>query len=257
MSGAPQPHCRENCLNIPFVDGKMHETCDQCYCFVCDAPTSECEQWDAHCMAVHSSPMWQKARADHKAKQAAATAIQPAAANASGPGTSTLPLSVAAPRGAVQATKAWSCDAMLKALQQVYPTEAREPDGLLSSITLRPYQRQSLAFMLAIEHGENKDGAGEVWVESYGQAQLRYWATKRLERDGPYLRAIYGPNSRRLKQLEDKVPPDADERRQVRSGWLCDESACRSMPLPSQNLAAEQLRWMCSFSQWAWARPPS
>ena len=39
--------------------------------------------------------------------------------------------------------KRWSCDAFLKAIEQVYPVEAQEPAGLTSSIKLRPYQKQA------------------------------------------------------------------------------------------------------------------
>ena len=40
---------------------------------------------------------------------------------------------------------------MMKLLEQVYPVEAPEPQGLLPTVKLRPYQKQSLAFMLDIE----------------------------------------------------------------------------------------------------------
>ena len=121
-----------------------------------------------------------------------------------------------------------------QALQQVYPTEAREPDGLLSSITLRPYQRQSLAFMLAIERGENKDGAGEVWVEPFTDSERRFRTKREVEAyreeiDPGGNGRLAGKNNRwtrKISKLLGKVPPDAHERRQVRSGWLCDESTC-------------------------------
>ena len=38
-----------------------------------------------------------------------------------------------------------------KAVQQIFPIETPDPPGLLDTITLRPYQRQSLAFMLNVE----------------------------------------------------------------------------------------------------------
>ena len=157
-----------------------------------------------------------------------------------------------------------------QALQQVYPTEAREPDGLLSSITLRPYQRQSLAFMLAIERGENKDGAGEVWVEPFGEAYRRRSTTRAAEKH----RAKHGANAtapgrnnavtRKMVKLLDNIPPVPKEQRQVRSGWLCDESVLRHDPLYSLAFPRPDLEiaWMCVpsayvCSQWAWARLPS
>ena len=39
-------------------------------------------------------------------------------------------------------------------MQQVYPWEEAEPQGLLPGTQLRPYQKQSLAFMLALEAPE-------------------------------------------------------------------------------------------------------
>ena len=46
---------------------------------------------------------------------------------------------------------ALSADEVLEACTQVYPVEVAEPAGLLPSVQLRPYQKQSLAFMIDIE----------------------------------------------------------------------------------------------------------
>jgi hypothetical protein len=48
-----------------------------------------------------------------------------------------------------------SSEALLKALEQVYPVEAPKPVGMLPSVVLRPYQKQSLAFMLDLERSTN------------------------------------------------------------------------------------------------------
>ena len=48
--------------------------------------------------------------------------------------------------------KEWPCEIFLRELQQVYPIETPEPPGLASTIRLKPYQKQSLAFCLNIEH---------------------------------------------------------------------------------------------------------
>ena len=121
---------------------------------------------------------------------------------------------------------------MLRQLQQVYPIETPEPAGLLSSITLRPYQRQSLAFMLAIERGDNKAGAGEVWCEQFNASEHR-----RHSKD-TYERHLKGYTRRKkLEKLRAKIPPPADERRQVRSGWLCDEMVSGAAACPPSRRA--------------------
>ena len=45
----------------------------------------------------------------------------------------------------------WKCDQILEGVQQVFPIETPEPEGFGDGLTLRPYQRQSLAFMLQNE----------------------------------------------------------------------------------------------------------
>ena len=42
-------------------------------------------------------------------------------------------------------------------MQQVYPVEEAEPQGLVAGTQLRPYQKQSLAFMLAAEAPEDEE----------------------------------------------------------------------------------------------------
>ena len=44
-----------------------------------------------------------------------------------------------------------STDEVLEACTQVYPVEVSEPAGLEKNVRLRPYQKQSLAFMLDVE----------------------------------------------------------------------------------------------------------
>jgi hypothetical protein len=43
------------------------------------------------------------------------------------------------------------CSQILKDIEQVYPIESPDPPGFRKGLSLRPYQRQSLAFMLDIE----------------------------------------------------------------------------------------------------------
>ena len=138
------PHSRENCSVKKFVPGNEHHTCPNCYCYVCDIPASKCTEWQSHCKATHTSPHWQGLRAAKKAGSA-----QPAAAAAAG--SSSAP----APRDYVQR---WSCDKLLEEIQQVYPVET-EPEGLLEGTTLRPYQRQDVAFMVNVEKNGHTSAA--------------------------------------------------------------------------------------------------
>lgn len=61
------------------------------------------------------------------------------------------------------ATDGERCDAredLLKAVEQVYPREEPEPEGLLPSIKLRPYQKQSLAFCIDVERSKDVELLG-------------------------------------------------------------------------------------------------
>ena len=56
-------HAREHCVTQPFSkDPKRF--CQQCFCFVCEVPASECLEWldGNHCKAQTSVPKWQSAR---------------------------------------------------------------------------------------------------------------------------------------------------------------------------------------------------
>jgi hypothetical protein len=75
------PHARENCVAFKFVQGQESKCCDNCYCYVCDAPAKDCPEWEAeHCKASHTSAAWQQRRAQWKARLAAAAAAKAAAA---------------------------------------------------------------------------------------------------------------------------------------------------------------------------------
>jgi hypothetical protein len=49
-------HMRQHCTEHPFsVDPKLF--CQDCYCYVCDVPASECETWERdHCRATNTGP---------------------------------------------------------------------------------------------------------------------------------------------------------------------------------------------------------
>ena len=103
---------------------------------------------------------------------------------------------------------------MRQALEQVYPEEAPQPAGIASTITLRPYQKQSLAFMLAIENSTDASLVGERPAERNDVHLMRAAVvgtrmTRREQRAGLY----------KVEQNNGPAPPT----RPVRGGWLCDE----------------------------------
>merc|ERR1712138_268845 len=66
--------------------------------------------------------------------------------------------------------------ALLRAVTQVWPVEAPAPPGLVPGTSLRPYQRQSLAFMLDLENARSDDrrlGYKTLWKEPNGVTLFR------------------------------------------------------------------------------------
>lgn len=144
------PHARENCFAHPFREDRS-KICANCFCYVCDQPAASCCTWSEHCHATHTELRWQRAREEHK-KHTAATSR--------GKATSSLPNSAAHRAAALDAPI--SCGAILKAVEQVYPKEAAAPAKLTAA--LRPYQAQSLAFMIDVEESEDPILAGTAGV---------------------------------------------------------------------------------------------
>ena len=163
------PHARENCVAIKFVQGQEAKHCANCYCYVCDGPAKECPQWAEHCKASHTSVQWQQKRAQWKARQSAppAAAPQPAAAlDSDYDSDDSDNWGMARWSGGEDR---WSCEQLLKAIEQVYPVEHAEPKGFAPGMTLRPYQRQSLAFMLNIENSMAMEG-----MQTFAKGSSRY-----------------------------------------------------------------------------------
>ena len=157
------PHARHNCVAVSFVPGKESKCCANCFCYVCDGPAGECPKWAEHCKATHDQPFWQAQRRAWQQQKAGAPASAAPAAAAAGPSSAAGPSWNPARRIAQ-----WSHEQLMKALEQVYPVEVDAPAGLLSSVTLRPYQKQSLAFMLDIERSTDPELLGKG---SYGGDQ--------------------------------------------------------------------------------------
>ena len=58
-SGTVLPHSREDCLQHPWKQIAAHsQFCGNCYCFVCEIPSSQCGAWDLHCKATRKVPKW-------------------------------------------------------------------------------------------------------------------------------------------------------------------------------------------------------
>jgi len=141
------PHCRAHCLEHAFSadDADVcYAACANCYCYVCDLPVAACQaagEWEQHCTARHGVARWDmmraaKAQAAKQQQQQAQQAQQASAATAAASASRAMLL---------------SADELLTALEAVYPIETPEPRGLKEGIVLRPYQRQSLAFAVALE----------------------------------------------------------------------------------------------------------
>ena len=157
------PHCRENCVVHLFAkDPTQH--CSQCFCVVCDVPASRCAAWPAHCRLKYADPSTQRLRRD-----ARAAALLQAAGGA--PTAKTLTLGSYHTGELYQPDAATSMTALLRAVTQVWPVEAPAPPGLASGTSLRPYQRQSLAFMLDLENAPSDDrrlGFKTLWKQPNG-----------------------------------------------------------------------------------------
>ena len=141
------PHAREHCVVERLETGPPEKHCPQCYCYVCDAPASGCPQWEHdHCRARHADPQWQQKR---KTWQEAVT-LQQAGGGGGGVGS------------ASSGEPTWTCEKLLSAVQTVHPEEAPQPEALSKDVSLRPYQKQSLAFCLAAERRGVNRGSG--WI---------------------------------------------------------------------------------------------
>jgi hypothetical protein len=61
------PHIRQYCAKFPFKMGSHHLNCDMCYCYICDCPVRECNEWNTlglvrHCIAHDKNRNYQRMR---------------------------------------------------------------------------------------------------------------------------------------------------------------------------------------------------
>ena len=77
------PHMRQHCPEFPIGrDPTPARYCDCCYCYVCDVPVKECNNWTAHCWATDEGPQanyYKRQRLDtrNKTTPSAANSIIP------------------------------------------------------------------------------------------------------------------------------------------------------------------------------------
>ena len=179
------PHGRENCLESPWKPGSEAKACPNCYCYVCDNVASSCPEWaSSHCFATHTVDKWRRMRAAWKAAggkpSAAVAAAKSGAASSSSsssssgstarfgfsrpgslaPAPSSPPSPVERRYLSREERQRWPAERFLKAIEQVYPIEMPEPAGF--AFTLRPYQRQSLAYMVQVEKSNDPKLAGRL-----------------------------------------------------------------------------------------------
>ena len=213
------PHARENCVNNRFVAGNFARTCANCFCYVCDAPASACQQWSQHCSATHTEPRWRRERERQKQAtlapaSAPAAVAAAAAAAAAAPAAAVSRLAGRRPSPHDDQDLVISCECMMRRVEQVWPVETPAPRGL-RSVQLRPYQRQSLAFMLELERAP----AGADTIGS----------TEHMDRG--------------------RLCPTKHTGLPVRGGWLTDEvgmgktMVCLALVLANPLPAARQSAW--------------
>lgn len=157
------PHSREHCVAVSFTMATAQQHCSNCFCFVCDEPSAACQQWSQHCTATHVSAHWKALRKQKQEQRLGLAPSPPAAAPAHN--FFAPPNRVAPQPAAPAAGEAWSCERVLREVQQVWPEQASEPAGLLASVRLRSYQKQALSFMNEMEKTEDLSLIG---IRHYG-----------------------------------------------------------------------------------------
>jgi hypothetical protein len=119
-----------------------------------DKVASACSEWSAHCVATHKSDVWRQRRDERRGGVKPKAAAGSLAASAAALGMA------GAHRLRFDSSQRLSCDEFLDAIKQVYPIEEKEPSALVAGTVLRPYQKQSLAFMKHVERSNDSSVVG-------------------------------------------------------------------------------------------------
>jgi hypothetical protein len=174
------PHSRANCVTYRIdLDPIAH--CPNCYCYVCDIEAAKCDIWQSHCRANHEEVCWRKRRQDYRdygrgpAPEASVPRVplvpptpmeQPEPPQSRGRTqwactlrvpTTTVTKAAPPPPTTMDSRhdlQEYSLAALLETITCVYPVEVTPP--CIFQTTLRHYQKQSLAFMLDAEGGEQQ-----------------------------------------------------------------------------------------------------
>jgi SNF2-related domain len=181
------PHSRENCVLAPMAvirsaatasasreDSINRKYCANCYCYVCDIPAAECDDWNAHCHARHKDPMWQELRANWSTGKVKKARNPPTIAATVPVQGSTVPVLVRQPgqpngeaarqdhpfRDHPTTPQQYSVQELLRAVTNVYPSEVSPPSSVVLT-TLKHYQKQSLAFMQDVERSKDSSILGQ------------------------------------------------------------------------------------------------
>ena len=173
------PHSRENCVTYPFVtsgDNTLH--CSNCYCYVCDVPSSDCAAWTSHCEASHKDTRWrlERVRAKHQARERPIPSAPTTQAAVAVPGAVALSRhllpasSVSRSPSSSNRNADYSVRKLLEQMTTVHPVEMQPPICSGFVTPLRHYQKQSLAFMVDTERTRSRGG----WLcDEVGMGKVR------------------------------------------------------------------------------------
>ena len=144
----------------PFKQTPHVQACRNCWCMVCDVRTSACADWTTHCNATYGDSKWRALREQLKkaAEQSGAKGTMGGAgshgsANAVNTSTATTTASTGCSSAGSSSVKG-SCSDLLRQVEQVWPCETPAPPGMVVA-AFRPYQKQSLSFMLSREQAKS------------------------------------------------------------------------------------------------------
>jgi hypothetical protein len=174
---ADYPHSRENCVTFPMTAMSMNQTsnikhCDNCFCFCCDIPAKDCQQWNQHCQARHKNRHWQRVRKECKKRFMTVVTTTPTSNATSGAARAGTASASQSPSAHQQSRRVYSTQDLLDRVTVVYPSEINPP-AIVRTI-LKHYQKQSLAFMKDVESLEDVEVRGFQRSDRFGPGGVEY-----------------------------------------------------------------------------------